>query len=149
MYRFSGAEQFPGKCLFTQGCNPQHKWYEDYPLSILEEGPSPPNDDEIAKPYLQQARIITESDGYNLILTGRYDAQKATKIMLHDILRTNPGLGNAISDNGRLISGLSDLRMTIIDIATSIPVLKLKRRRLMTVVTNMTAVARLENPRRL
>jgi len=47
--RFSKREQLPGKYLFTHGSNPQHKRDEDYPSSMSEEGPSPPNDNEIAK----------------------------------------------------------------------------------------------------
>ena len=49
--RFSEGEQLSGKYLFTHGSDPQHEWYEDYPLSIfkLEEDPSPPNDNEIAE----------------------------------------------------------------------------------------------------
>ena len=53
VYEF-GKRELPGNCVFTHGSNPQNEWYEDYPLLIWEEGPSPPNDDEIAEPYLHQ-----------------------------------------------------------------------------------------------
>jgi len=55
VYRFSKREQLPRKSPFTQGSNPQNERYEDYPLSIWREGPSPPNDNEIAERYLHQA----------------------------------------------------------------------------------------------
>ena len=47
--RFSTRERLPGKHPFTYGSDPQNKWWEDYPLLILEDGPSPPDDDEIAE----------------------------------------------------------------------------------------------------
>ena len=72
---------------------------------ILEEGPSPPNDDEIAEPYLQRAQVDTESDSGSVILTGRYDAQKATRTMPLDARPINSGLGIGISDGGRSVSG--------------------------------------------
>ena len=151
MYGFSKRKQVPGEYLSTYACNPHNERYDDYPPSILEKGPSPPNDDKIAEPYLQQAQIDTESDSDSLILTGTYDAQKATRIMLHDTLSTNlnPGFDIGISDSGRSVSGLRGGWMTLINAATAIPVFKVKRRRLMTVVANMAVVARLENPRRL
>ena len=49
-YIDSAKEQLPQEgCLFTHGCNPQYERYEEYPPSLLEEGPSSPNDSEIAK----------------------------------------------------------------------------------------------------
>ena len=95
-YRFSKREPFPRKYLFTQASNPHNERYEDYPLLILEEGPRPPNDDEIAKPYLQ--RINTGSDGDSLILTGRYAAHKATRIIIHVPSPITPDSGESISE---------------------------------------------------
>ena len=43
------------KVFFTQAYNPHNEWYEDDLLSVLEEDPSPPNDNKITKPYLQRA----------------------------------------------------------------------------------------------
>ena len=51
----TASRKILGKCLFTYSSNPQNKWYEDYPLSIWEEDPSSPNDDEIAEQHLRRA----------------------------------------------------------------------------------------------
>ena len=45
----------PKMSRVTKGPNPQNERYEDYPLSIWEEDPSPPNDNEITEKYLHQS----------------------------------------------------------------------------------------------
>ena len=53
-YRFSKREQLSRKCLFTHAYNPEKEGYEDHPLLIWEDDPSPPNDNEITEDYLHQ-----------------------------------------------------------------------------------------------
>jgi len=57
VYRFSKTERIPGKCPFTRGSDPQNRWYKDNPLLVWEEGPSPPNDDEIADQCLSNCQF--------------------------------------------------------------------------------------------
>ena len=53
------------------------------------------------------------------------------------------------SDSGYSIYRVRALRKDRMHVATVVPMPKLKRSKLMTVTTNMAAVARLENPLRL
>ena len=96
VFRFSKREWLHGKCLITHGSNPQNKRYEDYPLLIWEEGPGPPDDNEIAEQYLHRALIDTGADSDSSILTGKFAAQRATMFMLSNAL---------VSDSGFLDSG--------------------------------------------
>jgi len=110
VYRFSEREQLPGKYLFTHGSNPQNKRYEDYPPSVWEKSPGPPNDNEIAKQYLNQAGIDRGSDSDSSILTGKFSAQRALMSMLHNALLTN----FRFSESGYSMSNMRAFRMNTI-----------------------------------
>jgi len=83
-----------------------------------------------------------ESSGDILLLTGRFADQKSAMIKFCEALLTDCGF----SDSGY---SASRVRAARLNSATTVPMPKLKRRKLMTVTTNMAAVARLEKPLRL
>ena len=86
-----------------------------------------------------------ESGSDRLLLTGRFADQKLTITRFCITL----SIDCPFSDSEYSISRVRASRKDTMDVTILIPMLKPKRRKLMTVITNMAAMARLENPLRL
>ena len=86
----------------------------------------------------------TGSGSDNLPLTGRVPAQLLTVFMFRNASLTNCRL----SASGYSVSRRA-FRINAMNRATAVPVFRLETTKVMTVVTNMAAVMRLENPFRL
>ena len=74
-------------------------------------------------------------------------AQREIKFAFRNVLLTKSPIPASV--NGESISWMRGLRINTIRVYIAAPVPKLKRRKLITVATNMAAVARFGNPFRL